>query len=80
MTTAAWLGILVTVVLAGLGVAKVWGGFTNELGNFKMEIAALKASRDKHGERLGQLDTRLQLLKQATSARGVTVARAEGET
>jgi hypothetical protein len=78
VSTEAWLGILSGVVFAVLGVAVVWGGLKNEVGNLRTEIIGLKSSRDKQGERCGdleramdKLDGRLALVRQATQARGV---------
>jgi len=64
MTAANWI----TLLLAVIGAAVTWGSVSSQvghlketLGELKAQIAELKASRERTGERLGKLETSIQV-------------------
>lgn len=64
MSAANWI----TLLLAVVGVAVTWGSFTTKVGHLqetigemKSQLIELKASRERTGERLGKLETAIQV-------------------
>ena len=57
-------GVLVTGAIA-------WGSLKTQVGALREAITKLEASRDRLGERVGELEGRVRLLRHVTAARGV---------
>jgi hypothetical protein len=68
VNTATWLTVLGGVV----GIAIVWGGLKNEVGNLKalvMELRTeMKASSRDQGRRIGDLETAAEVAKSVQRA------------
>jgi hypothetical protein len=62
-------------VIAG---AVAWGGLKTQVGALREAVTKLEASRDRFGERLGEAEGRIRLLRH-TSARGVPMVKASDE-
>lgn len=57
-------GVLVTGAIA-------WGQLKTQVGALREAVTKLEASRDRQGERIGELEGRVRLLRHVTQARGI---------
>lgn len=67
MSTANWL----TLIAAVVGPAFTWGAMQARLKVAERKVEALERSREKQGERIGDVEERVATLEGATGAHRV---------
>jgi hypothetical protein len=59
VSTAFWLALIGNLVVVAVG----YGALQAKVASLKEAVNELRTSRDKHGERIGRLDTKVQIIE-----------------
>jgi hypothetical protein len=73
------LGFLLAAGATLVTGAIAWGALKTQVGALREAITKLEASRDRLGERVGELEGRVRLLRHVTQARGVATSTKEDD-